>query len=183
MGFGVDPWVDPWVAEGARVQSLSCGFCSLPPSGRLLAVAEVHCQSLVALPCRRPRRPRPPLSRGRSSGEALPGAPPVVVEPVAQGPEVVPLETLRDRSRVRLGELQRGRVVERQRGLGEHRRKALVTHFGSVARLKQASVEEITAVPGIGVATARAVLEALGVRPDSDAPDPVISDDQTRASG
>ncbi|GLP75843.1 UvrABC system protein C [Mycobacterium antarcticum] len=48
-------------------------------------------------------------------------------------------------------------------GLGEHRRKALVTHFGSVARLKDASVEEITAVPGIGVATANAVLEALGV--------------------
>ena len=48
-------------------------------------------------------------------------------------------------------------------GLGEHRRKALVTHFGSVARLKDASVEEITAVPGIGAATANAVLEALGV--------------------
>ncbi|CAN5470357.1 excinuclease ABC subunit UvrC [soil metagenome] len=48
-------------------------------------------------------------------------------------------------------------------GLGEHRRKALVTHFGSVAKLKQASVEEITLVPGIGVTTATAVLEALGV--------------------
>ena len=48
-------------------------------------------------------------------------------------------------------------------GLGEHRRKALVTHFGSVAKLKQASVEDIIAVPGIGVATATAVLEALGV--------------------
>ncbi len=48
-------------------------------------------------------------------------------------------------------------------GLGEHRRKALVTHFGSVARLKQASVDEITSVPGIGVATAAAVLAALGV--------------------
>ena len=48
-------------------------------------------------------------------------------------------------------------------GLGEHRRKALVTHFGSVARLKDASVEEITSVPGIGLATANAVLEALGV--------------------
>ena len=34
------------------------------------------------------------------------------------------------------------------RGLGEQRRKALVTHFGSVAKLKSASVEEITAVPG-----------------------------------
>ena len=48
-------------------------------------------------------------------------------------------------------------------GLGEHRRKALVTHFGSVAKLKQATVEEITAVPGIGVTTAAAVLAALGV--------------------
>ncbi|CAN5827956.1 excinuclease ABC subunit UvrC [soil metagenome] len=54
-------------------------------------------------------------------------------------------------------------------GLGEHRRKALVTHFGSVAKLKQASVEEITTVPGIGVTTATAVLEALGV---STAPTP-----------
>ncbi|CAN5410414.1 excinuclease ABC subunit UvrC [soil metagenome] len=50
-------------------------------------------------------------------------------------------------------------------GLGEHRRKALVTHFGSVAKLKQASVEEITAVPGIGVTTAAAVLAALGAAP------------------
>ena len=50
-------------------------------------------------------------------------------------------------------------------GLGEHRRKALVTHFGSIARLKEATVEQITAVPGIGVATATAVLEAL--RPGS----------------
>src|SRR5262245_59437294 len=74
-------------------------------------------------------------------------------------------------------------ALDSVRGLGEHRRKALVTHFGSLARLKQASVEEITAVPGIGLATARAVLEALGVPPDSEAADPVISDDQTRASG
>ncbi|EHB50521.1 UvrABC system protein C [Mycolicibacterium rhodesiae JS60] len=52
-------------------------------------------------------------------------------------------------------------------GLGDIRRKALVTHFGSLARLRQASVEEITAVPGIGTATAAAVLEALGVTVDS----------------
>ncbi|MUM18383.1 excinuclease ABC subunit UvrC [Mycobacterium sp. CBMA271] len=46
-------------------------------------------------------------------------------------------------------------------GLGETRRAALVSHFGSVAQLKKASVEEITAVPGIGSATALAVREAL----------------------
>jgi excinuclease ABC subunit C len=74
-------------------------------------------------------------------------------------------------------------ALDSVRGLGEHRRKALVTHFGSVARLKDASVEEITAVPGIGVATAKAVLEALGVAGDSEAPAPVMGHDQTRASG
>jgi excinuclease ABC subunit C len=74
-------------------------------------------------------------------------------------------------------------ALDAVRGLGEHRRKALVTHFGSVARLKEASVAEITAVPGIGVTTARAVLEALGVPTESSAPQPVIGDDQTRASG
>ena len=60
-------------------------------------------------------------------------------------------------------------ALDTVRGLGEARRKALVTHFGSVARLRQASVEEITAVPGIGAATAAAVLEALGAAADSDA--------------
>jgi excinuclease ABC subunit C len=37
-------------------------------------------------------------------------------------------------------------------GLGEVRRKALLAHFGSVRRLKEASVEQIREVPGIGVA-------------------------------
>jgi excinuclease ABC subunit C len=72
-------------------------------------------------------------------------------------------------------------ALDSVRGLGEHRRKALVTHFGSLARLKQASVDEITAVPGIGAATAKAVLEALGV--DSDAPAAVIGNDQSKVSG
>lgn len=82
-------------------------------------------------------------------------------------------------------------ALDSVRGLGEHRRKALVTHFGSVSRLRAASVEEITTVPGIGVATAKAVLEALGVSAsepaggemdtpiDSDTPEPVLHDDRT----
>lgn len=52
-------------------------------------------------------------------------------------------------------------VLDSVRGLGETRRTALVTHFGSVARLKEATVEEIIEVPGIGQATAQAVLAAL----------------------
>lgn len=72
-------------------------------------------------------------------------------------------------------------ALDSVRGLGEHRRKALVTHFGSVARLKEASVEEITAVPGIGIATAKSVLEALStpaVLAEADAVEAVIGDDR-----
>jgi len=61
-------------------------------------------------------------------------------------------------------------ALDTVRGLGETRRKALVTHFGSVARLRQASVQEITAVPGIGVATAIAVQEALRTGETSTSP-------------
>ncbi len=72
-------------------------------------------------------------------------------------------------------------------GLGEQRRRALVSHFGSVARLKQATVEEITAVPGIGVTTATAVLQALGGGQSERSPAPVtgVGEDETaeRASG
>ncbi|WP_435590196.1 excinuclease ABC subunit UvrC [Nocardia sp. bgisy118] len=52
-------------------------------------------------------------------------------------------------------------ALDSVRGLGATRRTALVTHFGSVAKLKEATVEQITEVPGIGVATAKAVLAAL----------------------
>ena len=75
-------------------------------------------------------------------------------------------------------------------GLGEIRRRALVTHFGSLARLRKAGIDEITSVPGIGSATAAAVLIALnGTDPGSGtdhsgsaAPAEVVGDDSPRAS-
>ncbi len=72
-------------------------------------------------------------------------------------------------------------ALDAVRGLGETRRKALVTHFGSVARLRQASVEEITEVPGIGAATAAAVLEALGAAQTGTSAD-VVGDDAQQAA-
>jgi len=47
-------------------------------------------------------------------------------------------------------------------GLGTTRRTALLRHFGSVRRLRAATVEEIIEVPGVGRRTAEAVLAALG---------------------
>ena len=49
-------------------------------------------------------------------------------------------------------------------GLGEIRRKALLTRFGSLKRLAAASVDEIASVPGIGERTAAAIVEALAGR-------------------
>jgi excinuclease ABC subunit C len=46
-------------------------------------------------------------------------------------------------------------------GLGESRKKALLTRFGSLKRLRAASVEDIMAVPGVGRRTAEAVAAAL----------------------
>ena len=46
-------------------------------------------------------------------------------------------------------------------GLGEVRRKALLKHFGSLKRLRGATVEEVAEVPGFGARTAASVVSAL----------------------
>ncbi len=46
-------------------------------------------------------------------------------------------------------------------GLGEVRRKTLLKHFGSLKRLREAGVEEIAQVPGIGPRTAGAIKDAV----------------------
>ncbi len=46
-------------------------------------------------------------------------------------------------------------------GLGEIRRKALITYFGSLRKLRAATVEQIAEVPGIGPRTAAAIKAAV----------------------
>ncbi|MDT7682218.1 MAG: excinuclease subunit [Pseudonocardiales bacterium] len=48
-------------------------------------------------------------------------------------------------------------------GLGQSRRTALLKHFGSLRKLRQAGPDEIAAVPGMGPRTAAAVVAALHV--------------------
>jgi excinuclease ABC subunit C len=50
-------------------------------------------------------------------------------------------------------------------GLGEARRKALLRRFGSLRRLRAASVDEIVEVPGIGRRTAESIVAALAGEP------------------
>ncbi|MEU4174527.1 excinuclease ABC subunit UvrC [Streptomyces sp. NPDC026589] len=46
-------------------------------------------------------------------------------------------------------------------GLGETRKQALIKHFGSVKKLRQATIDDICEVPGIGRRTAESVAAAL----------------------
>lgn len=55
-------------------------------------------------------------------------------------------------------------VLDGVPGLGPTRAAALLDHFGSVARLRRASVEDVAAVKGIGPTTAEAVVAALSGR-------------------
>jgi excinuclease ABC subunit C len=61
-------------------------------------------------------------------------------------------------------------------GLGELRRKAILRAFGSVKRLRAASVDEIAEVPGVGRRTAEAVHAALAETPTTPAVDPATGE-------
>ena len=50
-------------------------------------------------------------------------------------------------------------------GLGEVRRKALLSHFGSLKKLRAATLDEIAAVPGFGSKTAISIKSALDAKP------------------
>ena len=52
-------------------------------------------------------------------------------------------------------------VLDAVGGLGETRRKAVLRHFGSLKKLKAATVEEVMEVPGIGRRTAEAIVTGL----------------------
>ncbi len=61
-------------------------------------------------------------------------------------------------------------------GLGETRRKALLARFGSLKRLRAATVEEITEVSGIGPRTAAAIVTTLAGKPAEPAVDPATGE-------
>ena len=58
-------------------------------------------------------------------------------------------------------------ILDEVSGLGEVRRKTLIKHFGSLRKLRAATIEEIAEVPGIGTRTATAISEAVAASPRS----------------
>ncbi len=52
-------------------------------------------------------------------------------------------------------------LLDQISGLGEVRRKSLLTHFGSVTALKSATLSELSAVPGIGEKMAKTIMDQI----------------------
>jgi excinuclease ABC subunit C len=52
-------------------------------------------------------------------------------------------------------------VLEEVPGVGPSRVKEILRHFGSVARVRAATEEQLAEVRGVGAATARAIIERL----------------------
>lgn len=97
--------------------------------------------------------------------------------PEEAGPRIIPrgseslylMQRIRDEAHRFAIDFQRQRrtrnmtasVFDRLPGVGPVRKKSLRKHFGSPRRLRDASVEEIAEVPGIGEETARQIYEYL----------------------
>ena len=96
---------------------------------------------------------------GRSEGILLP--------PGSQGLFLV--QRIRDEAhrfaitahRARRGKVAVASELDAVPGIGPARRKALLKHFGSLEAIRQASVEELAAVPGMTLAAAKSVREHL----------------------
>ncbi len=72
--------------------------------------------------------------------------------------------------RQRRAKAMTGSVLDDVPGLGPTRRRALLKKFGSVKKLRAASVDEVAEVPGIGPATAESIVAALS----GDTPAPAV---------
>ncbi|KNC18878.1 excinuclease ABC subunit C [Arthrobacter sp. RIT-PI-e] len=66
--------------------------------------------------------------------------------------------------RQKRGKSMTASVLDEIAGLGPAKRKALLKHFGSVKKIRAASVEELVEVPGVGPSLARTVRQALGAQ-------------------
>ncbi len=108
----------------------------------------------------------------------LPGDPdPVILPRTSEG--LYLLQRVRDEAhrfaityqRQKRGKRMVESILDDVPGLGEARKKAVLRQFGSLKRLRSATVEELSSVPGIGPTVAQAVVDALA----ASAPAPVLN--------
>jgi excinuclease ABC subunit C len=98
----------------------------------------------------------------------LPGDPdPVILPRASEG--LYLLQRVRDEAhrfaityqRQKRGKRMVESILDDVPGLGEARKKAVLRQFGSLKRLRSATVEELASVPGIGPTVAQALVDAL----------------------
>jgi excinuclease ABC subunit C len=108
----------------------------------------------------------------------LPGDPdPVILPRTSEG--LYLLQRVRDEAhrfaityqRQKRGKRMVESILDDVPGLGEARKKAILRQFGSLKRLRAATVDELESVPGIGPTVAQAVVDALA----ASAPAPAVN--------
>lgn len=72
-------------------------------------------------------------------------------------------------------------VLDEVPGVGPKRKKLLLRHFGSLAALKQASVDEIAGVPGVGQAAGRNVYDFLQAQENAGVQEKELKDENAEA--
>jgi len=147
---------------------------------RAMGVADVAIAAL-AKGRERPSRATSPKPPTRTDERVfLPGRPEAIVLP-HDSPELYLLERIRDEAhrfaityhRKLRRQPYRTSALDRIPGVGPARRKALVAHFGSIRKIREATPEAIAEVPGISLALARTIHESLRrpSAPDAGPPD------------
>ena len=121
---------------------------------------------------------RGPKKEAKPSSEDIDRSPERVFRPDAKGPiilksnsnELFLLQQLRDeahRFAITFHRKLRSKrtitsALDSIAGIGPERRKVLLTHFGSIQRIREADLDAVAAVPGFSVALATRVKEGLG---------------------
>jgi excinuclease ABC subunit C len=127
--------------------------------------------------------PEPPRGRKGKKGEADPRRPDRIFLPHAKdaipirpdSAEMFVLQHLRDEAHRFAVTFHRGQRKRRTlrsalsdvSGIGAGRQRALLRHFGSLKKIREASREDLLAVPGINAKVADALLAYLATRPET----------------
>ncbi|GAA1339180.1 excinuclease ABC subunit UvrC [Arthrobacter roseus] len=100
---------------------------------------------------------------------------PIILPRASQG--LFMLQRIRDEAhrfaitfhRAKRGKSMTESALDAVPGLGPSRQRALLKYFGSVRKLRAATIEELQKVPGVGPALATEILSRLGTAPDESA--------------
>ena len=141
----------------------------------LAVLAELGIDDVPAIGLAKPRTERRKGDRDMPDKIMLPGAKnPVVLR--NNHPALHLLQALRDESHRTAVRYHRQRRTKRQMtgildtipGVGGKRKQALLKHFGGLAAIRAASVEDLTAIDGISAALAQRILDTLQPTPRDD---------------